>query len=142
MSPLTEQQVDAIAHRLAARMGGPPVSASAPSPATVAPAVGDGIHPDVDTCVAAATRAFRNMGECSLATRNAMIAAIRAIMRTEGDRLARLAHDETGLGRYADKVTLCHLVGMLWIAGYLDQLNASNDVTSIDNLEDEQNTLD
>ena len=110
MSPLTEQQVYAIAHRLAARMGGPPVSASAPSPATVAPAVGDGIHPDVDTCVAAATRAFRNLGECSLATRNAMIAAIRAIMRTEGDRLARLAHDETGLGRYADKVIKNRLV--------------------------------
>jgi len=108
VSHLTDQQVDAIARRLAERMGGATSTASAPAGRPTA--VGEGIHPDVDAAVAAAGRAFRNLCECSMATRNAMIAAIRDVMRAEGERLARMAHDETGLGRFADKIIKNRLV--------------------------------
>lgn len=109
MGRLTDQQVDAIARSLAARMGGAPTDAASPAPAA-AVATGEGIHPCVDTAVAAAGRAFRRLGDCSLSLRDAMIASIRAVMRAEGERLARMAHDETGLGRFEDKVVKNALV--------------------------------
>lgn len=108
MSRLTELQVDAIARRLAEKLTAPPPG---PPAAGAAPAeLGEGIHRDVDAAVAAATTAFRRLADCSLDTRRAMIAAIRDVMRAEGERLARLAHDETGLGRFEDKVVKNRLV--------------------------------
>ncbi|HPF34648.1 MAG TPA: aldehyde dehydrogenase EutE [Candidatus Krumholzibacteria bacterium] len=107
MSRLTDAQVDAIAMRLARtlRPGAAPAAPAAASAPT-----GEGIHADVDAAVAAARRAFVRLGELPLAVRERMIAAIRDVMRREGDRLARLAHEETGLGRCEDKVVKNRLV--------------------------------
>jgi len=107
VSRLSDAQVDAIARRLAQRLHpGPVAPATAASPARP----GEGIHPDVDAAVAAARRGFARLRDASLETRVRMIDAVRDAMRREGERLARLAHEETGLGRFEDKVVKNRLV--------------------------------
>jgi len=120
MRRLTDQQVDRIARGLASRLGTGTSSATVDpgvaregspgiSPAAViAPfegfGLGEGVYDTVDACVSAAAAAFANLGSASLAKRGEVIAAIRDTMRAHGDELARLAWEETGLGRYEDKV--------------------------------------
>jgi aldehyde dehydrogenase len=72
--------------------------------------LGDGIHATVDEAVAAASRAFAAYGAAGLATRTRIIAAVRAAMLEHAERLAEMAHVETGLGRAADKVVKNRLV--------------------------------
>ena len=128
MRRLTDQQVDDIARGLAARVG------TGTSPAVVIPGVakdgpprtspplavarrqllssgsGQGVHDTVDACVAAARVAFNSLSDASLSKRDEIIAAIREAMRAHGDDLARLAWEETGLGRYEDKILKNSLV--------------------------------
>ncbi len=81
------------------------------SPARPSPRLsGDGVFPTVDECVQAATTAFHYLSEGTLAKRREIIAAIRAAMLRDGDRLAKMAMDETGLGRYEHKVIKNKLV--------------------------------
>jgi len=98
MAGLTEAQVGRIAERLAERLGKPP---SAP-PERASP--GEGLFPDVDAAVDAAATAHRRLNAESLALREKLIASIREAMIREAEPLARLAHEETGLGRVEDKV--------------------------------------
>ncbi|MFQ5557145.1 MAG: aldehyde dehydrogenase family protein, partial [Acidimicrobiales bacterium] len=72
--------------------------------------LGDGIHPTIDAAVAAAHRAFLLRGGAGLDARRVIIEAIRAAMRREGERLAHLAHQETGIGRADDKTVKNRLV--------------------------------
>lgn len=113
MSGLTDQQVEQIAGRLAQRLGlsasnggAAPVSTAAGGPA----ALGEGVFASVDECVEAARIAFRSFGGLPLEKRTGIIAAIREAMRREGENLARLARDETGLGRFEHKVIKNKLV--------------------------------
>ena len=140
MRSLNDAQVDLIARRLADKMGARPadpascqpgatvgrVAAGTPptdlpaggyvaAPVGVTPASpveisGDGIFPTVDECVQAATIAFHHLSEATLAKRREIVASIRTIMLREGDRLAKLAWEETGLGRYEHKVIKNKLV--------------------------------
>lgn len=124
MPGLNEQQVDSIARRvmqhLSARggsaAGGRPatristdatVESSARSAHSTASA---GAFADVDSAVRAATQAFHEFEALSLATRDAMIAAMRESMLANAERLARDAHAETGFGRWQDKVIKNRLV--------------------------------
>ncbi len=66
--------------------------------------LGDGIHPSVDAAVRAASGAFSSYRDMGLETRRTIVEAMRAAMLREGERLAYLAHAETGLGRAEDKV--------------------------------------
>jgi len=130
MSRLGDHQVDEIARRLAERLrstayreagdrirprpglplGGyvsapmtrPPTSPN-PRPAAAGSNLGDGVYATVDECVEAAALAFYNLSHSTLALRTAIIASIRAAMLRDGDDLARLAYEETGLGRVEDK---------------------------------------
>jgi acyl-CoA reductase-like NAD-dependent aldehyde dehydrogenase len=72
--------------------------------------LGDGIYGSVDAAVRAATRASRRYREMGLKQRYAIIAAVRHAMIDEGERLARMAREETGLGRAADKILKNRLV--------------------------------
>ncbi len=123
MSRLSEQQVDLIAARLAERLrlgavpgrgpvapGSPPGEAPAggyvvnpmraPGPAArPGDRSGEGVFATVDDCVEAAAVAFRRLNQSTLALRSRVIAAIREAMRRDGEELARLAWQETGLGR-------------------------------------------
>jgi len=127
MRRLTDQQVDRIAGELAARLGTGTSSVSVipggtregspgiPLPSVAAPpsrlgGSAEGVYDTVDACVAAARQAFVNLGDATLAKRGEIIAAIRNTMRVHGDELAKLAWEETGLGRYEDKIIKNSLV--------------------------------
>lgn len=64
---------------------------------------------EVDDAVEAAIKAQRELVKCSLAKREEMITAIREKIRTNVAHLVRMELDETGYGRYDDKV-LKHLL--------------------------------
>ncbi len=70
----------------------------------------DGIHPSIDQAVAAAKNAFASYREMGLESRKAIVEAMRAAMLREGERLAYMAAEETGLGRGEDKVVKNRLV--------------------------------
>ncbi len=126
MRRLTDQQVDLIARGLASRLGtgtsstavdpgvaregSPGISPAAVIASFQGQGLGEGVYETVDACVAAAAAAFRNLGAASLSKRGEIITAIRASMRVHGDELARLAWEETGLGRHEDKIIKNSLV--------------------------------
>jgi acyl-CoA reductase-like NAD-dependent aldehyde dehydrogenase len=72
--------------------------------------LGDGIHATVDDAVAAAQRAFRDFGDAGLERRVTVIEAVRKSMLAHAEQLARMAHSETGIGRYEDKIVKNRLV--------------------------------
>jgi len=120
MRRLSDQQVDRIAREMTGRMGGgphSPASATQVGHAIIArrPAVGrpgenDGVFATVDQCVAAAREGFENLNAMTLTKRTEIIAAIRQAMLESGDDLAHQAWQETGLGRYEDKIIKNKLV--------------------------------
>jgi acyl-CoA reductase-like NAD-dependent aldehyde dehydrogenase len=79
---------------------------AAKRPPSPAPALrhGDNLLPDVDSAVAAARRAYEQLGRMPLAVREQMIAHIRRVMRENAQLLAHEAWQETGMGRYEDKI--------------------------------------
>ncbi len=70
----------------------------------------DGIYPDLDSAVAAARRAFRALDAMTLEKRAEIVAAMRTAMRANAELLARMACEETGLGRTEDKIKKNNLV--------------------------------
>ncbi|UCC85763.1 MAG: aldehyde dehydrogenase EutE [Anaerolineales bacterium] len=63
-----------------------------------------GIFPDVDTAVKAATTAFRQLELLPLARREDIIRHMRQAARDNAQILAYEAWQETGMGRYEDKI--------------------------------------
>jgi acyl-CoA reductase-like NAD-dependent aldehyde dehydrogenase len=72
--------------------------------------LGDGIHPTIDTAVRAARAAFVEYREMGLESRKTIVDGMRATMLREGERLAYMAAEETGIGRAEDKVVKNRLV--------------------------------
>ncbi len=109
MTRLSDQDIEAIARKIAGELGG---SARPAARAEAAPALpaGGGMFATVDEAVKAARAAQPKFAGLTLEKRNRIIAAIRATMREQGAALAKSAHDETGLGRYEDKVLKNQLV--------------------------------
>ena len=103
--PLDQRRIEAIVsevlERLESRRG------DAAEPAAGAPR---GVHGDLDRAVAAAWEAFRAYEQTPLETRRRIIASVRATLAGQYETLARLAVEETGLGRVADKVEKNRLV--------------------------------
>ncbi|MFV2038665.1 MAG: aldehyde dehydrogenase family protein [Acidimicrobiales bacterium] len=108
---LNDEEIQSIIARVQGRVaatkgpgrGGPALRAADELAATEAP-LGDGIHSTIDAAVTAADRAFVKYREMGLESRRAVVEAMRAAMLREGERLAYMAHAETGLGRAEDKV--------------------------------------
>jgi len=111
---IDEARIDAIIQRVMAelRQGErvrhgpepePPVVARPPAPA---PPLrhGDNLFPDVDSAVAAARRAYLQLGGMPLAVREQMVAHVRRIVRENAQVLAYEAWQETAMGRYEDKI--------------------------------------
>jgi len=111
---IDDARVDAIVQQVMAelRQGervrhGPPVelpNAGQPPPPAPALRHGDNLFPDVDSAVAAARRAYLELGRMPLAVREQMIAHTRRVMRENAQLLAHEAWQETGMGRYEDKI--------------------------------------
>ncbi len=72
--------------------------------------LGDGIHAIIDEAVKAARGAFMTYREMGLERRKTIVESMRAAMLREGERLAYMAAEETGIGRAEDKVVKNRLV--------------------------------
>jgi aldehyde dehydrogenase len=113
MAGLSDQEIELIAQRIvtdltgrgAAGGGKTEKSSSIPSSAGEM-----GIFDTIEDAVKAASVAFCQYDQMGLQKRNDVIASIRKSMREHGDALARMAWEETGLGRYEDKVKKNKLV--------------------------------
>ncbi len=118
MSTLSDQQIESISRRVLERAGHPtPAPQANPNRAPHLSYVGrsgrrldstissgrDGIYPDIDSAVAAARRAFTALNGITLEERRILIDAVRDITRHNAELWARMAHEETGLGRAEDK---------------------------------------
>jgi acyl-CoA reductase-like NAD-dependent aldehyde dehydrogenase len=81
----------------------PPVRTQAPAPS---PPLrhGDNLFPDVDSAIAAAEEACQQLFNMPLSVREKMISHIRRISRENAQVLAQEAWQETGMGRYEDKI--------------------------------------
>lgn len=95
-----------VLSQISAGLGKAPSGGPARSTPTGGPPVGEllGRFDTPDEAVAAAGVAQRQFVALSLDRRNAIIAHIRQKMREHGESLAWHAHQETGLGRYEDKI--------------------------------------
>jgi acyl-CoA reductase-like NAD-dependent aldehyde dehydrogenase len=81
-----------------------PAPAGSASPAASAAALGDGVFGELDAAIKAARAAFLAYSTMGLERRKLIVAAMRAAMRPQAEPLARLAVEETGLGRVSDKI--------------------------------------
>ncbi len=115
MKTLSEAEIQGIIDRVRGRLESAPAARPATSLAAQSELagdieLGDGIHLDVDGAVAAARKAQDTYSRMGLRTRHTIIDAIRVEMLRQAENLAMLAHTETGLGRYEDKVIKNRLV--------------------------------
>jgi acyl-CoA reductase-like NAD-dependent aldehyde dehydrogenase len=79
-------------------------TAAEPAPSVPQPTHADNLFPDVDSAVHGARRAFTELQALPLSVRQDMIAHIRRSMRENTQPLAHEAWQETGMGRYEDKI--------------------------------------
>jgi aldehyde dehydrogenase len=78
--------------------------AAKPPPSAPTLRHGDNLFPDVDSAVAAACRAYLQLGAMPLSVREQAVAHIRRVIRENAQLLAYEAWQETGMGRYEDKI--------------------------------------
>ncbi|HKS22445.1 MAG TPA: aldehyde dehydrogenase family protein [Thermoanaerobaculia bacterium] len=113
MNRLTDREIDEIARRIAGdilRGGGQPAIPIAAAGGGYATDQSLGVFATVSECVAAAAAAQKQFVALPLSTRAKIIEAIRRSMLDNCEALAKAAHDETGYGRYEDKVVKNRLV--------------------------------
>ena len=116
---LSESEIAAIIDRVKGRVEAAegrertgPSLAAADAIAASTVELGDGIFASIDDAVAASRRAFMASRDMGLEARKVIVEAMRQAMLAEGERLAYLAAEETGLGRGEDKVIKNRLVTM------------------------------
>lgn len=113
MATLSDRDIEAIAQKIVADIqdGRPAVIPGAsPAGSSGMSAAGMGIFDTVDEAVTAARASFTVFSALPLDHRNRIIANIRAVMREHKTALAKSAHEETGLGRFEDKIVKNELV--------------------------------
>ncbi|MCP5103892.1 MAG: aldehyde dehydrogenase EutE [bacterium] len=119
---VTDNQINAIVDRVVEQLasGGPPVNPSeAKAPVQPVPKkeTGErtsfssahiernrGCFPDIDSAIQAAGKAFLEYKAVPVEQRKRIIAAIREICLDHLHEISKIAADETGLGRYEDKL--------------------------------------
>ena len=108
MDRITDREVQELAQQvlkqIAAAAPAPAPAASATAPRGVDSSGTLGCFDTVDAAVAAAYEAQRQYDNLTLDRRNAIISHMRQKMRDNAEALAWMAHQETGLGRYEDKI--------------------------------------
>jgi acyl-CoA reductase-like NAD-dependent aldehyde dehydrogenase len=113
---LTDQEIEDIARRIATDIrGGAAGSQPAGSPLfpqMVMPSYDSslGVFNTVNEAVTAAKAAQVQFAALRIEIRKKILEAMRETMRENGDMLAKSAHEETGFGRYEDKVMKNKLV--------------------------------
>lgn len=107
---LPDEEIQAIIARVKRRLGEipegsrPAATLAAQRDLETEAELGDGIHATIDEAVAAARRAQPRYAAMGLGARRDVIDSIRRSMLEHAESLAMLAHTETGLGRYEDKI--------------------------------------
>ena len=110
---LSDQDIEAIARKIAADLGrdtAVPQTVPSPPPRPSPVETGLGVFATINEAVQAAQKAFPVYTALPLRTRNRIIAAIRQGMLENATALAKAAHEETGLGRFEDKIVKNQLV--------------------------------
>ncbi|HTJ47749.1 MAG TPA: aldehyde dehydrogenase family protein [Kofleriaceae bacterium] len=118
MASIDEARIEEIVARVMQRLAGG--AAPAPSRGAAAPEASKskanvprgtlGVYQDPDSAVQAARRGFEANERLPVATRAKMIEAMRAVTLAKNSELARYAVEESGLGRYEDKLVKNKLV--------------------------------
>jgi acyl-CoA reductase-like NAD-dependent aldehyde dehydrogenase len=117
---LDEAKIEEIVARVVERLGAGPTAAPS-RPASIGPDAGKkagpniprgtlGIYQDPDAAAKAARRAFEGNERVAVQTRIKMVAAMRKVALANNELLSRYAVEETGLGRYEDKLEKNRLV--------------------------------
>ncbi len=106
MTEFDEQRIQAIVQQMMVELKQQRGEATGQVPPTLAAgqAGADGVFPDLDAAVAAARAAFCQLNALPLARRDAIIAQMRQAAREHAQVLAHEAWQETGMGRYEDKI--------------------------------------
>jgi len=112
---LSDREIEEIARRIAADIakgGSGAAAASAAGSSSASPAYGSdlGVFATVNEAVTAAKAAQVQFAALRLEQRAKIIEAMRQTMRENESVLAKAAHEETGFGRYEDKVMKNRLV--------------------------------
>ena len=115
---LDEAKIEEIVARVVERLGAGPTAAPQRGGASVPdgkrnvniPRGTLGVFADADAAAKAARRGFEANERLPVATRAKMIAAMRAATLANNELLSRYAVEETGLGRYEDKLAKNRLV--------------------------------
>ncbi len=111
---ITDTQIEGVIDRVMSELHHPeagahgprptPVISPSPPPPSTSPKHGDNLFPDVDSAVSAGRKAFAQLQDLPLSVRERMIAHIRRTMRENAQPLAYEAWQETGMGRFEDKI--------------------------------------
>ena len=115
---LSEAKIDEIVARVLDRLGGSaprPPAPRADAPATAGgkasvPRGTNGVYADAEQAAQAARRAFEANEKTPVAVRARMVEAMRRAVLANNAQLSRYAVEETGLGRYEDKLAKNQLV--------------------------------
>jgi acyl-CoA reductase-like NAD-dependent aldehyde dehydrogenase len=106
INQIVEQVMSELRQGERTRMGSAPQKVDAPTPPPPAPVIKHtgNLFADVDSAVAAARQAYVELNDLPLSIREEMIRHIRRSMRTNAQVISYEAWQETGMGRYEDKV--------------------------------------
>jgi acyl-CoA reductase-like NAD-dependent aldehyde dehydrogenase len=118
---LDERKIEEIVAKVLERLGGAipkapphgsqPAAAGGPGPkATSIPRGRNGVYEDAEHAVKAARRAFEENEKTSVSTKVKMVEAMKRAVLANNEHLSRYAVEETGLGRYEDKLAKNKLV--------------------------------
>jgi acyl-CoA reductase-like NAD-dependent aldehyde dehydrogenase len=114
---IDERKIEEIVARVLDRLGGSVTAApsrgappDAPKAKANIPRGTNGVYQDADQAAKAARRAFEQNERTSIATRVKMVENMRKAVLSNNDALSRYAVEETGLGRYEDKLSKNKLV--------------------------------
>jgi aldehyde dehydrogenase len=108
MSHPDREMVAAIVEAVISQLKRSPSPAAAPLPHRAVPGGGGPLFDDVDAAVAAAAAAQKIWVQTPRVTKEKVIAALRQVMHARTEEFARMALEETGMGRYEDKLVKHH----------------------------------
>jgi acyl-CoA reductase-like NAD-dependent aldehyde dehydrogenase len=119
MATLDDKKIEEIVARVIERLGGEGKTTAAPTRVPVGPTPHrapsiprgtNGVYEDADHAAKAARKAFEQNERTPVQTRMKMVAAMRQAVLANNEALSRYAVEETGLGRYEDKLSKNRLV--------------------------------
>ena len=120
MALLDERRIEEIVTRVLERLGGGPTAAPARAvapqvegskkPGANIPRGTNGVYADADAAAKASRKAFEQNEKTPVSIKVAMVAAMRKAVLGNLEKLSQYAVDETGLGRYEDKLSKNRLV--------------------------------